>query len=85
MIALPNLAGSRETAAELVRPVSDLSPIFDARNSRSLAQAFVDELCKQLIAKRVDRVTFMAPSESFRRYFMKAYMLRSGKFLVEFC
>jgi hypothetical protein len=84
MIVLPPLAGSRATAAELVRAERDRSPIFDASANQSTDELFVDELCKQLIEKRVDRVTFVNSSESFQRSFMSSYMLRSGKFLVEF-
>lgn len=84
MIQLPKLAGSRASAADLIATAPrDNTLLFSNEGVESLAQSFVDELCKQLIARRIDRVTFISPSERFMEHFMRAHMLRSAKFYVE--
>ena len=84
MIQLPKLAGSRISAAELMADAPrDNTLLISHEGVESLAQGFVDELCKQLISRRIDRVTFISPSERFMEYFMRAHMLRSAKFFVE--
>lgn len=84
VVVLSSLAGSRARAIELIQPLRDLSPIIDARNVVSHAQGFVDEICAQLMLKRIDKVTFIQAPEKFRELFMRAHFLRGGKFLVDF-
>ena len=83
MIQLPALCGTRESAAQLVAgTANEDSPIFSLIGVQATAQGFVDELCKQLIERRINVVTFLNPSEKFIQYFMTAHRLRSAKFTV---
>lgn len=84
MIQLPRLGGSRNSAAELIAGAPrDNTLLFSFEEVKSLSQGYVDELCKQLIDLKIDRVTFISPTESFMKYFMTAHYLRSAKFFVE--
>ena len=81
---LPRLCGSRESAQKLAETNTDKTPIIDASETASVAQGYVDELCKQLIKQQVDRVTFINPSDNLIKYFDKAIMLRNAKFSLEY-
>lgn len=84
MITLPEFCGARARAQEVASTLAfELSPIISFEKVESIAQGFIDELCKELVNRRVDRVTFIGPSETFMDYFMRAYRLRSARFLVE--
>lgn len=84
MIQLPKLAESHLGVAELIASAPrDNTLLISHEGVESLAQGFVDELCRQLVALRIDRVTFISPSERFMEHFMRAHMLRSAKFFVE--
>jgi len=83
MIQLPTLCGTRESAAQLFTGISNEdSPLISLIGVQATAQGFVDELCKQLIDRRINVVTFLQPSEKFLEYFMRAHRLRSAKFSV---
>jgi hypothetical protein len=82
-IILPALCGVRSSAQKLVSSNRDKSPIIDARAVKSMAQGYADELCKQLVEQKVDRVTLIQPNDNFTRYFNKSRMLRNAKFLLE--
>ena len=83
-LALSSFADSGERAIELIKHLKDKSPIIDVSKVISNAQGFVDELCAQLIASHIDKVTFIETPDNFKEYFMMAHYLRNGKFMVEF-
>lgn len=85
MLTLPELCGSRASAATIVTNMSnDLHPIVSLTGTISTAQSIIDEFCKNLINRRIDEVTFVNASERFQHYFLLAHRLRDAKFLVNF-
>lgn len=84
MLVLPESCGTREMAENLVKNLTDPSPIVSLTKTLNVAQGFVDEFCKTLISKGVDQVTFINAPERFQNHFMRSHMLRSAKFFVTF-
>ena len=84
MITLPALCSTREQAQKLMSSAQrELSPTFDLREVESTTQGFIDELCKRLMIRSVDRVSFVAPSERFMDLFLQSHRIRGARFIVE--
>ena len=75
--------GSRATVDAMLASLKDRNPFLDVTGAL-VAQGAVDQICKVLIEKHVDMVTFFNASDKFRSDFLKAHRLRSAKFIVNF-
>ena len=83
MIQLPNLCDTRDLVSETFSSTRlELSPIVSFANVKNVTQDFADEMCRIFMARRIDRVTFLCPPESFLQSFMKSHMDRRAKFMV---
>lgn len=85
MNALPEFCETREEASSFVKMLNkDLSPVFEFSRVKNITIDFVDELCKQLIKKRVDVITVLNASEGVSPLFFRSAMMNSARFLIEF-
>lgn len=62
----------------------DDSPIFNFVSAKTVTQKFIDELCKQLVIRRVDKVTLLNASDEMNSHFLMSAMLHSAKFSIEY-